>query len=504
MKGASLVVLVYLVMLQQIDGFMVAKRNLASRGSNGNIMNMKLRVEYNKDTSKNTSPIALNTFAADKGFRVCASLLTIFSLLSAQPLPSHASYGAGSAAVTSLPEVKRLSAKEYISLSPSKQRQLELGVSCDPGDKNCVKNVDALINDFKNYNKELAQDQSSAVKDLNKQKIQQFEEEDKVKYGKLEEKLEKREKEYEQQLSKRQSLEESLVARSAMLNKLGNQPGFIVYGAAGLGSVVSTLIMHPLDTLKVRLISKQEGEEEAENGDGLDIGSLYNGILANLVKEAPASALYLGIYEVARNQLFASGLVGSPLLVYLLAGAIGELFGSIVRAPTEAVKTRIQLTDITLGDACRKVLLEEEGRASTFQSWSASLLRDVPMGAVQIALFEGLKTFIINSPNIELDVSSLSAEALIGAFGGAVGALVSTPADIITTLTIAAAESGLDGGPPSRWKDVPPAEIARTILKEEGVAGFFTGAVERVGYWAPAIGIFLSVYCSFRQAALTM
>ena len=34
------------------------------------------------------------------------------------------------------------------------------------------------------------------------------------------------------------------------------------------------------------------------------------------------------------------------------------------------------------------------------------------------------------------------------------------------------------------------------------IAGFFVGVGSRALYWAPAIGIFLSLYCSLRQAAL--
>ena len=33
-----------------------------------------------------------------------------------------------------------------------------------------------------------------------------------------------------------------------------------------------------------------------------DIAALYKGLLPNIVKEAPSSALYLGIYEVVRTE----------------------------------------------------------------------------------------------------------------------------------------------------------------------------------------------------------
>ena len=63
----------------------------------------------------------------------------------------------------------------------------------------------------------------------------------------------------------------------------------------------------------------------------------------------------------------------------------------------------------------------------TARAWTASLLRDVPMGAIQIAVFELLKSAIVQSPGIDLDVSSVQAEAGLGAIGGLLTAVVVMP-----------------------------------------------------------------------------
>ena len=47
-----------------------------------------------------------------------------------------------------------------------------------------------------------------------------------------------------------------------------------------------------------------------------------------------------------------------------------------------------------------------------------------------------------------------------------------------------------------------PLATARDILATEGPTGFLNGALTRGLYWAPAIGIFLSCYCSVRQQAV--
>jgi len=116
------------------------------------------------------------------------------------------------------------------------------------------------------------------------------------------------------------------------------------------------------------------------------------------------------------------------------------------------------------------------------------------MGAIQIALFEGIKVYIIESPNITADVDSLIGEAALGAFGGAIAALVTTPPDVLTTLIITQPEGSNEG----------VGQMLGRVLEEEGAEGLFTGAVERTVYWGPAIGIFLSSYCSLRQQAITL
>ena len=40
----------------------------------------------------------------------------------------------------------------------------------------------------------------------------------------------------------------------------------------------------------------------------------------------------------------------------------------------------------------QRVLGTREGRENVLRAWSASLWRDVPLGAIQLAVFEGLKS----------------------------------------------------------------------------------------------------------------
>ena len=113
------------------------------------------------------------------------------------------------------------------------------------------------------------------------------------------------------------------------------------------------------------------------------------------------------------------------------------------------------------------------------------------MGAIQIAIFEGVKSFILQSPDIVFDVNTLQAEAALGALGGAIGAYVTTPTDVITTRIISDASGATEGQ--------SVLDLGRSIVEDGGPFALLDGAAQRVLYWAPAIGIFLSCYCSIRQ-----
>lgn len=44
--------------------------------------------------------------------------------------------------------------------------------------------------------------------------------------------------------------------------------------------------------------------------------------------------------------------------------------------------------------------------------------------------------------------------------------------------------------------------MAKLIYNEGGMGAFFAGWPARIGYWSPAISIFLTTYCSIRRARI--
>ncbi|KAH8046882.1 hypothetical protein JL722_13373 [Aureococcus anophagefferens] len=207
-------------------------------------------------------------------------------------------------------------------------------------------------------------------------------------------------------------VETEMKEREAMIA----DPEWVNYASAAAASIISTCIMHPVDTIKTKMQTKESAKAAAQAAvddevfegkaavllreePGLldDVGGLYKGLLGNVFKEAPSSALYLGT-------------------------GIADGFG----------------------DALASIVAEKSRRDQVLLAWSSSLYRDVPMGAIQIAIFEGLKTFILQSPDIVFDVNTLQAGGA-RRFGGAIGACVTTPTDVITTRIISDASGATEG-----------------------------------------------------------
>ena len=229
--------------------------------------------------------------------------------------------------------------------------------------------------------------------------------------------------------------------------------------------------MHPVDTIKTRLQVKRDDDDEID----FSIVSLYEGLSSNILKEGPPSALYLGVYESVKYSLLPIFGLQYSLLIYLTEGAAGEMIGSIVRAPAEADKSTIQSGIApNFMEATSQIFGTEESRKNVIRAWSSSIWRDVPFGAIQLAIFELTKSYILNDPDIDFDSSTLLTEAIIGAFAGGWGAFLTNPFDIITTRIIT---QSVDEDP------LGVLEMGQKVYEEGGPLAFFVGWQARVGYW---------------------
>ncbi|GAB0489114.1 hypothetical protein MMPV_000330 [Pyropia vietnamensis] len=312
--------------------------------------------------------------------------------------------------------------------------------------------------------------------------------------------------------------------------------------SAFVASAIATAICHPIDTWKaLKQAERRNPDGSADEASSVatilgpyPLARLYRGVESNILKEAPNAAVYLAVYELLKTALLTLPFFAAhPLVAFLVAGALGDAVGSIVRVPAELVNKRLQLgLNDTVGGAVRDQFFNESGLEVTLASWGAVLLRDMPYGAVQIAVYEQVKLAIASSSHPTV-LSTLSAavshfssaaaagagtgataatsaatsalaipgildDVLVGAFAGAIAAVLTTPMDVLVTrVAVQAPRCDLDT---RRYAGV--RSVLGRLLAEEGPGALWSGWLQRGLFYAPLIGLFFTLYEGTRFAVV--
>ena len=235
-----------------------------------------------------------------------------------------------------------------------------------------------------------------------------------------------------------------------------------VAGHALAGAVAGCAVeaaLYPLDTLKTRLQAARAGTR------ALTARGAYAGVLGNLLGVAPASALFFAAYEPAKVALGRAAGREPGAREHLAAAALGGLVSSVVRVPTEVIKTRRQVG--VGGAAGPRAIVRAHGVAGLFVGYWSFLLRDLPFDAIEFAGYEGLK----NAWRETVGRDSLSAgeAGVLGAIAGAATGAVTTPLDVVKTRLMTS---------PETYKSV--AHCVRKTVVEEGAMALFKGVQPRV------------------------
>ncbi|XP_022851295.1 S-adenosylmethionine carrier 1, chloroplastic/mitochondrial-like isoform X1 [Olea europaea var. sylvestris] len=245
-----------------------------------------------------------------------------------------------------------------------------------------------------------------------------------------------------------------------------------VAGAAA-GVVVET-VLYPIDTIKTRLQAVRGGGEIILKG-------LYSGLSGNLVGVLPASAIFVGVYEPAKQKLLKSLPENFSALAHLTAGAVGGAASSIVRVPTEVVKQRMQTGQFASAPDAVRLIIAKEGIKGLYAGYGSFLLRDLPFDAIQFCIYEQLRIGYRLSARRDL---SDPENAMIGAFAGAITGAITTPLDVIKTRLMVQ-------GSAMQYKGI--LHCVSTIAREEGSSVFFKGMGPRVLWIGIGGSIFFGV-----------
>jgi hypothetical protein len=171
---------------------------------------------------------------------------------------AEAGYGSAAGGVVSNPLVKDTDLEQFFKLDPDVQYKIEKSLNGKIG-RNQIKRllgeIQALpppttieeIDNRLEVIQTLKEEESISQLDFDKLR----EEERKIQKEKTYMQLTEKIKERQERMEKERQLQEALEAREKLLNALDAQPPWVSFGAAAGGSAISTLIMHPVDTIKV-------------------------------------------------------------------------------------------------------------------------------------------------------------------------------------------------------------------------------------------------------------
>ncbi|CAI0428643.1 unnamed protein product [Linum tenue] len=185
---------------------------------------------------------------------------------------------------------------------------------------------------------------------------------------------------------------------------------------------------------------------------------LYSGLAGNIAGVLPASALFVGVYEPAKQKLLKAFPENLSAFAHLTAGVIGGLAASFVRVPTEVVKTRMQMGQFSSAPNAVRLIVSKEGFKGLYAGYGSFLLRDLPFDAIQFCIYEQLRIGYKIAAQRDLNDAE---NAVIGAFAGAVTGAVTTPLDVIKTRLMIQ-------GSANQYKGV--MDCVQTVIREEGPA----------------------------------
>ena len=175
-----------------------------------------------------------------------------------------------------------------------------------------------------------------------------------------------------------------------VVKKMSNNELLVAATVAGsITEMGRTLLLHPLQTIKIRVQADQNNDADNDNDDydddddddydneyedviasllfpipalskqistlGVNIqqkineGDLYAGISPTLLVSVPATGIYYGVRDVTKRMLYMMPTI-SETWISVLAAAVADVVSLCFRTPSETLAIRLQNNNETLGD----------------------------------------------------------------------------------------------------------------------------------------------------------
>lgn len=244
--------------------------------------------------------------------------------------------------------------------------------------------------------------------------------------------------------------------------------------AGGLASACSTFVMHPIDTLKTRVQSTVGASTLSilKSVPKIGVQNLFKGIVPATAGSGLSQSLRTCAYEGVFR--FLSVFTGGGFEVQMqgLAIGVGTFIGCGVRIPCEVLKQRLQIGRHSNARQALQVALSTDGPRGLYRGTLALISREVPFYMFGMMFYQALKKVFAGEMFGGGSGRRLRTWEIltVGALSGALGAIATTPADVVKTRIMSAAAGTV----------VSPSQILIDILKAEGIPALFKGIMNLI------------------------
>ena len=270
--------------------------------------------------------------------------------------------------------------------------------------------------------------------------------------------------------------------------------------AGSSAGVAEHIAMYPLDTVKTRLQAYNGTTSAYAFRDAVRAIMAERGV-SGFVRGWPAIAggcipAHIALFSVyERCKLDLAGPDGKlSTLSAGLCGALATAAHDSILTPMDVVKQRLQLGCYDGVSDCVRRLVKSEGVAAFFRSLPTTLLINAPYGAVFVAANETLKG--------HLPQGSLAGHFITAGIAASVASLSTHPLDVVKT-RLQTQDVLCKGSCTLRLNSAPKypsfTVAVKTILREEGVNGFYRGLVPRALLSIPAAATCWGTYETVKQ-----
>ncbi|XP_035493511.2 mitochondrial glycine transporter B-like isoform X3 [Scophthalmus maximus] len=253
-------------------------------------------------------------------------------------------------------------------------------------------------------------------------------------------------------------------------------PALKAFMCGSLSGTCSTLLFQPLDLVKTRLQTLQNKAKPGAPKVGMfavfvnvikteNFFSLWKGVSPSFVRCIPGVGIYFSTFYSLKQHFFLDRAPSAGGAVLLGAGA--RAVAGVSMLPFTVIKTRFEsgcYNYVSVVGALRSVY-ETEGIRTLFSGLTATLLRDAPFSGIYVMFYSQAKRAL--PPEVSSSAYAPLMNFGCGMVAGVLASLFTQPADVVKTHIQVS---------PSHWST---ADAVRYIYRENGMGGFFRGAVPR-------------------------